>query len=80
MYEITQLMRAKAINIPYINTPPMERDGELRLVLDLEVATPRQLVGVLHQVRALINVYRVRCLRDSSMQQDLLTPSLYRPE
>lgn len=80
LYEITRLMYEQEINIPYIHTQDVEHEGELRLIFDLEITTPRQLVGILHQIRALTNVYRVLCLQDSYTQQDLLAPSLYRPE
>lgn len=81
LYEITRLMERERINISYIHTPKAERPGEVRLVLDLEVTSPRQLVRILHQVRALYNVYRVRCLSENGYDEsELLRPSLYRPE
>jgi GTP pyrophosphokinase len=81
LYEISHLMHREQINIPDIHTPEAERQGEVRMVLDLEVTNPRQLVRILHQVRALVNVYRVRCLPDTTYDgNDLLRPSLYRPE
>lgn len=81
LYEMTRLMEQEHINISYIHTPKAERPSEVRLVLALEVASPRQLVRILHQVRALYNVYRVRCLSENGYDDsDLLRPSLYRPE
>lgn len=81
LFEITQLMEREQINIPNINTPKADQPGHVHMVLDLEITTPRQLVRILHQVRALANVYRVRCLADNGYDDsELLRPSLYRPE
>lgn len=62
LYDITNLMHDEQINIYYIHTPPREEKGETRIILSLEMATPRDVIRILHQVRALANVYRVHCL------------------
>ena len=38
------------------------RGGTAELLLEMEVATPRQMVRVLHRIHALVNVYSVTCL------------------
>ncbi len=80
LFEITQLMQDRQINITYIYTPP-RRKGEMQMILTVEVITPRQLVGILHQIYALANVYAVRCLQQGPPPAYNETPtSLYRPE
>ncbi len=60
LFEITQLMRDESINIPAICTVRDERDDELRIILELECTSPRQMVRILHQTEALVNVKTVR--------------------
>lgn len=80
LYEITQLMQEEDINISYINTPPAPQ-GEVHIVLTMEVVQPRQLVRILHQVQALVNVFEVRSLHgDYTPETPELSNSLYRPE
>jgi RelA/SpoT family (p)ppGpp synthetase len=81
LYEITRPMQDEQINIPYISTPPMQRPGEVRLIMDLEVTRPRQAVRILHQIRALVNVYDVRCIPSHIVTrgEGALNP-LYKPE
>lgn len=62
LFEIAQLMEKEQINITYIHTPKNSRKGEIRLVFTLQVVQPRQLVRILHQIKALYNVYLVQCL------------------
>ncbi len=81
LYEITRPMQDEQINIPYISTPQTDRPGEVRLVMELEVTRPRQAVRILHQVRALVNVYDVRCVPSHTVTrgEGALNP-LYKPE
>ena len=80
LYEITHLMQNEGMNISYINTPPAPK-GEVHLVFTLEIVQPRQLVRILHQVQALVNVSEVRTLESYlTPHQQLPTLSLYRPE
>ncbi|MCP4424072.1 MAG: bifunctional (p)ppGpp synthetase/guanosine-3',5'-bis(diphosphate) 3'-pyrophosphohydrolase [Chloroflexi bacterium] len=81
LFEITQLMQEREINISYIYTPPRHR-GEMQMILTLEVSSPRQLVGMLHQIHALANVYAVRCLQQGPppVSDNHSSISLYRPE
>lgn len=76
LFEIADLMRHEEINISAINTSRRDND-ELQLVLDLEIANPRQLVRILHQVHALVNVYAVRCLLP---EQPAPSSAYYLPE
>ncbi len=73
LFEITQLMQEQQINIIYINTLPRHK-GEMNLVLSLEVISPRQLVGILHQVHAVVNVFSVRCLPKGPPQEEDAPP------
>lgn len=59
LFEITELLRNERINMPAVHA---DTDGGKALVrLDMEVASPRQLVRVLHRIRALVNVNDVTC-------------------
>jgi len=51
------------VNIASIKTQEIGDDGKVSLILDLEIASPRQLVRILHRAHALVNVYAVYCLR-----------------
>lgn len=62
LFDITNLLQTEQINIPFIYTPPPSRAGEVRIILSMEVVHPRQVVRILHQIRALVNVYDVRCI------------------
>jgi GTP pyrophosphokinase len=79
LFEITQLMRDESINIPEICTVRDEGTDELRIVLALECTTPRQMVRILHQTQALVNVKTVRVIPDDE-QPRLPASALYRPE
>ncbi|MCB9419290.1 MAG: bifunctional (p)ppGpp synthetase/guanosine-3',5'-bis(diphosphate) 3'-pyrophosphohydrolase [Ardenticatenaceae bacterium] len=80
LFEITHLMQQQEINIAYIHTPP-RLQGEMDIILTLEVLSPRQLVRVLHQIHALSNVSAVRCLHQGPPPELNGPPtSLYRPE
>lgn len=60
LHEITALLRDESINIAWATTP--RQNGNLVVVLCLEVNSPRQLVRLLHRIQALVNVRDVRCL------------------
>lgn len=62
LFDITNLMREEEINIPYILTPPTHKNGEVRIIMHLELERARQTVRVLHQIRALVNVFSVQCM------------------
>jgi GTP pyrophosphokinase len=83
LHEITLFMREKDINIFHICTFRKKEAGELMIEMELEVMTPRQMVRVLHQIQALVNVKSVRCVpegpgRDNGL--DRLLPGFYQPE
>lgn len=80
LYEITQLLQDEGMNISYINTPPAPK-GEVHIIFTLEIVQPNQFVRILHQIKALFNVYEVRTL-NSFIPPDhhLPSSSLYRPE
>ncbi|GJM43042.1 MAG: (p)ppGpp synthetase [Ardenticatenaceae bacterium] len=81
LFEITQLMNDEGINIAYIHTPEPGAPNEVHIHLEIEVLRPRQLVRILHQIRALANVFLVEIV-DSFMVPEPLLPadSFYRPE
>jgi (p)ppGpp synthase/HD superfamily hydrolase len=70
LLEIAELLQSENVNIASITTTPLDK-AKLRVTLDLEIASPRLLVRILHRVHALINVYAVRCQRSSSQVADL---------
>lgn len=78
LFEITHLMQEQQINIAYIHTSPRHR-GEMYIVLSLEVASPRQLVRILHQVQAIVNVFAVRCLPKGQPLPNILSPTVLQP-
>jgi GTP pyrophosphokinase len=81
LFDITRPMQDEHINIPFICTPATPHAGEVRIVMSLEVERARQAVRILHQVRALVNVYSVRCLppNAASSYVGAATP-FYKPE
>ena len=81
LFEITELMNNEDINISYIHTPKPGEPNEVHIDLEVEVVRPRQLVRILHQIRALANVFFVGIV-DSFEEPDPLLPadSFYRPE
>ena len=82
LHEITHLMHEKDSNIAHICTTSHNRPGELTIEMVLEVVSPRQLVRILHQTEALVNVKEVRCapVPADADPDDMMPPSLYRPE
>jgi RelA/SpoT family (p)ppGpp synthetase len=63
LFEIAELLRDENVNITAINTRANEVDGTMRVVLEIDIASPRKLVRILHQAQGLVNVYDVRRLR-----------------
>ncbi|MDT8305649.1 MAG: HD domain-containing protein [Anaerolineae bacterium] len=60
LYEIADLLKDERINMPSVHAESY--GGKAIVHLDMEVASPRQLVRVLHRMQALVNVYEVTCL------------------
>lgn len=60
LFEITDLIQSEDINLPTVYAKT--NDGKAVVILEMEVATPRQLVRVLHRTQALVNVFSVVCL------------------
>lgn len=80
LFEITQLMQERQINITYIHTRPRQK-GEMHLVLSLEIVRPRQLVRILHRIQAIVNVVAVRYLpKGPPPEGEEYAASLYLPE
>jgi (p)ppGpp synthase/HD superfamily hydrolase len=67
LLEIAELLQDENVNIASIVTTPLDT-AKMRVTLDLEIASPRLLVRILHRAHALINVYAVRCLRSSAQE------------
>lgn len=65
LLEIAKLLQDENVNIASIGTKSIGAGSRVRVILDLEIASPRQLVRILHRAHALINVYDVSCLRSS---------------
>lgn len=64
LYEMTYLMQRKDINIRHICTYRPKMDSRLYIEMELEVSSPRQMVRILHQIEALVNVRAVRAVPD----------------
>ena len=81
LFDITKPMQDDNINIPFICTPSTPHEGEVRIVMSLEVERARQAVRILHQIRALVNVYSVRCLPPHAARRTIeATTPFYKPE
>jgi GTP pyrophosphokinase len=81
LFDITKPMQDDHVNIPFICTPSTPHEGEVRIVMSLEVERARQAVRILHQIRALVNVYSVRCLPPHAAQQTIeASTPFYKPE
>lgn len=63
LLEIAQLMHDENVNISWIMTP--NRGKDLSVVLCVEVNDSNQLVRILHQLRAMVNVQYVCCRPES---------------
>lgn len=81
LFDITRPMQNEHINIPFICTPPTPHSGEVRIVMSLEVERARQAVRILHQIRALVNVFSVRCLSPDAAKSYVGSGApFYKPE
>jgi GTP pyrophosphokinase len=83
LYEMTQLMQEKDVNIRHICTFREKERGELVIEQELEVMGARELVGILHQIEALVNVKAVRCApegRDEQYKAFRNASLFYKPE
>ena len=81
LHEITQLMYEKDSSIAHICTTRHDAPGELTIEMILEVVGPRQLVRILHQIEALVNVKDVRCAPAAGNDGENIRPSAsYWPE
>ena len=58
--DISKVLEPDKVNIDGLKTGDIE-NGEMELNFMLRVGSPRQLVRILHKIRALVNVHRVRC-------------------
>jgi GTP pyrophosphokinase len=65
LFEIAELMQEENVNISSVNTMPADDSWKVRLHLDLEINSPRQLVRILHRAHALVNVFSARCLPEN---------------
>ena len=63
LLDIAELLEHEHVNIAAIKTQSIADDGKMRVILDLEIASPELLVRILHRAHALVNVYAVKCLR-----------------
>ncbi len=81
LFEITHLIQDEHMNISYIHTPPPSQLNEVYIDLTIDIVTPRQLVRILHQMKALPNVFAVQSMLKKGREEELLpATSLYRPE
>ncbi len=85
LHEMTQLMRDKDVNIRHICTFREKQNGELVIEMELELENSRQMVRILHQIEALVNVKAVRCAPNGRKDDgDGLagpsSPTFYKPE
>ncbi len=74
LFEITHLIQSEQINLPLVHAET--NGGQATVILNMEVATPRRFVRVLHRVQALVNVFSVVCLppdeRDANGAYDVV--------
>ena len=63
LLEIAGLLEDENVNIAAISTRAIGSGGKVRVIMDLEIANPRQLVRILHRAHALVNVYAISYLR-----------------
>ena len=79
LHEMTRLMQEKNVNISHICTSRSDRARELIIDLELEVISPRQMVRIMHQIEALVNVKTVRCVLPGA-NEDQGPSVFYKPE
>ncbi len=63
LLEIAGLLENENVNIAAISTRAIGSGGKVRVIMDLEIANPRQLVRILHRAHALVNVYAISYIR-----------------
>ncbi len=68
LLDIAELLQDENVNIAAIQTKSIGDAGKMRVILDLEIPNPRQLVRIMHRAHALVNVYAVRYLRATNKQ------------
>ena len=66
LLEIAELLQAENVNISAVHTGPMNNKEKVRVLLELEIVNPRQLVRILHRAHALVNVFAVYYLRSAN--------------
>lgn len=66
IFEITELIRQDNINLTEVHAQTTAGQAGIQVVL--EIKTPRQLVAILHQMIAMVNVRGVRCVQKLSQQ------------
>lgn len=71
LFEIAELLKHEDVNITSINSSPNLDQRTTKVILGLELFSPRQLVRILHRTHALINVYQVSCILDERAAEDL---------
>ena len=64
LLEIAGLLQRENVNIAAISTESIGSGGKVRVLMDLEIANPRQLVRILHRAHALVNVYAISYARE----------------
>lgn len=71
--EIANLMRDEKINITMICSHSVERQGrrQATIVLGFAVGSVRQLVGIVHRIQAMVNVFAVQLLPPTGTKQEL---------
>ncbi|HEY1410314.1 MAG TPA: HD domain-containing protein [Promineifilum sp.] len=79
--EIAFLTQEKGVNIADICTSrPQKGKKELMIAMDLDVTSPREMVSILHQIEALVNVKGIRCVSNKNQDTVKLSPIFYKPE
>ena len=68
LLEIAGLLQHESVNIASISTRSIGSGGKVRVLMDLEIANPRQLVRILHRAHALVNVYAISYVKEPTTQ------------
>jgi RelA/SpoT family (p)ppGpp synthetase len=69
LFEIAELLQDEKVNISSIHTSELGKEGAVRVVLEVEIVSPRQLVRILHRAHALVNVFSVRLLHPKNQPE-----------
>ncbi len=78
LHEVTGLLSDEGINIDYVGMPRGGQDKHIEF--DFVLNNPRQMVQALHRIKALVNVYQVRCLLPASANPPKNDLPYYPPE